>query len=71
MVLTIISDTDYEFFEVRTKDKKLSGYPKASMNRWGTGYYVTIDGKHWLKDLEDVADWVKYEFGEECVFEVD
>lgn len=65
MVLEIRTDTEYECFEVVTKNQKFSGFPGANMTRWGSGYFVPIRKKHWYEDLEVIATWVNNNLKEE------
>lgn len=74
MVLEIITDTEYKFFDAVTKDKRFDQYPKAFYGRGGRTVCTTIDRKNWYKDLEEIASWVNNNLREEdgtpeaCIF---
>lgn len=68
MILEIRTDTEYECFEVVTKNARFGAYPGANPNRWGSGYFVPIRKKHWYEDLEEIATWVNNELKDECLF---
>lgn len=71
MTLEILSDVDYKYFEVTTKDKKIAGYPTAIMNRWGTGWTIPLDPKkNWWVQLEGIASYVNNELKDECLFAI-
>jgi hypothetical protein len=68
VVLEIVSDCDYRYFEIRSKDKRFSDYPGGvNMNPWGTGWFYPIKG-NWYKELKAIASWVNNELKDGCEF---
>ena len=65
MVLEIITDTEYKYFDVLTNDQRFAQYPKAFYGRGGRIVCATIDRKNWYKDLEEIASWVNNNLKEE------
>ena len=74
MVLEIITDTEYKYFDVVTKDQRFVQYPKAFLGRGGRTVCTTIDRRNWYKDLESIASWVNNNLKEKdgtpesCIF---
>lgn len=71
MVLEIITDREYKYFDVVTKDQRFAQYPKAFYGRGcstGRAVCTTIDRKNWYKDLESIATFVNNELKDECIF---